>query len=162
MIPADLFMGLIYLQCRLCFYLISFYLVQSIKKIKLQRLNNIADKSKNLLSLHNSPRPLKIWHNFYWSSALSSALSITCCAAKQQKHNKFQRVQTFIWMSKRLHKNHMVIGYFSLEETLKSHLLQPPVTHLKGRSLMRSDQASQGFIHQILKTSNGKMSLHNL
>lgn len=40
--------------------IMELYLVQSIKKIKLQRLNNIADKSKNLLSLHNSPRPLKI------------------------------------------------------------------------------------------------------
>lgn len=49
MIPTDLLMGFIYLQYMLCFLsnIMELYLVQSIKKIKLQRLNNITDKAKN-------------------------------------------------------------------------------------------------------------------
>lgn len=61
-IPADLFMGHIYLQyILLLFTLYHGTLLGSMyQKIKLQRLNKPTDKTKNLLSLHNSPRPLKI------------------------------------------------------------------------------------------------------
>jgi len=123
------------------------------QKFEFQKLSKITDKTKNILSLHNSPRHLTIWSRLLLRFCSPSALYLKCYPAEISKVSEDVDIQVSVRKAPQVSYSHRTIQVG--RDLERSSSATPCYLHLKGGSPIRSDQASQDFIHWVLKTSKG-------